>query len=219
MLLTNCTRERIWTYSADPYSRRPPLLDKTVVVLPLTDAREDTNKEMLFMWFVPLVPFGWTTLDTPEQASTHVASLAWSFDPEEDMAIAIAQELKNARIFKEVSFSRKATDGDLVLRGVIKSTFYSGEKYSYGLSVLAFPMWLIGFPYGTARNELHITLTLEDPGTKEVLWKHDSRRRKNSTSWIYTFKPDFLYEDLLKGTIKLEVLPSLKETFTRDAAK
>jgi len=195
------------------------LLDKNVVVLPLTDARESTNKEMLYMWFVPFVPFGWTNLNTPEEASTHVTSLTWSFDPDEDIARAIAEELNNARIFKEVSFSHKATDGDFALRGVIKSTFYSGEKYSYGLSVFSFPIWLIGFPYGTASNELHITLTLEDPGTEEVLWKHDSRRGKDSTSWIYTFKPDFLYEDLLKGTIKLEVLPSLKQTFTRDTAK
>lgn len=189
------------------------MVDKTVVVLPLIDAREDTNKEMLAMWLVPFVPFGWTDLNVPEGSSTHVTSLAWSFDPDEDLARAIAEELNNARIFRKVSFSKKATDEDFVLRGVVKSTLYRGEKYSYGLSVFSFSFWLLGFPYGTATNELYIELTLEDPNTEEVLWKHESRRGKRSTSWIYTFKPDFFYEDLLKGTMKLEVLPSLKETF------
>ena len=126
------------------------MVDKTVVVLPLTDAREVTNKEMLPMWLVPLVPFGWANLNVPERTSTHVTSLAWSFDPDEDVARAIAEELHNSRMFRKVSFSKKATDEDLVLRGVIKSTFYRGDKYSYGLSIFSFSFWLLGFPYGTA---------------------------------------------------------------------
>ena len=80
------------------------------------------------MWWVPFVPFGWTNLNVPEATSTHVTSLAWSFDPDEDMARAIAEELNNSRLFREVSFSKKATDADFVLRGVVKSTFYRGEQ-------------------------------------------------------------------------------------------
>jgi hypothetical protein len=219
VLLTGCTRKRVWTYSPDPYARGVPLVDKTVVVLPLTDAREPANKEMLSMWLVPLVPFGWANLNTPEGASAHVTSLVWTFDPGKDMARAIAEELNNSRIFRKVSFSQKSTDGDFVLSGVIKSTLYRGEKYSYGLSIFSFSAWLLGFPYGTADNELYIELTLQDPNTEQVLWKHESRRGKASTSWIYTFKPDFFYEDLLKGTMKLEVLPSLKETFAGVSVK
>jgi hypothetical protein len=68
---------------------------------------------------VPLMPFGWQDLNTPEGIQMHCNSGLWFFKPSEDLAKAVADELSSAQIFKEVFFTNRASEGDLVLKGYI----------------------------------------------------------------------------------------------------
>jgi hypothetical protein len=64
----------------------------------------------------------------------HVNSGLWQFRPADDFARAVAQEVDNARVFRETFVGNRASDADYVLLGEITSTKYEGKIISYGLS-------------------------------------------------------------------------------------
>ncbi len=100
---------------------------KSVSVPPFKDERPDKNSNMAAMYLIPLMPFGWMDLSTPEGAQSHTNSGMWLWRPNEDLAKAAAEEVNNARIFKEVFYTTRAAEGDLVLLGAIKSTEYHAK--------------------------------------------------------------------------------------------
>lgn len=212
LFASGCASQRVWTYKAESYVKTEPLVNKTVAVIPLTDRRENINKNMLGIGMIPLVPYGWQDMYTPEGGQRHVTSGIWLFKPSEDLAKAIAEELHNSSIFKEVFFTNRATEGELVLRGEIKSTFFKGKQYTYCLSAMGVYLWFIGLPAASAQNDLEISLQLEDSATGKILWAESYKKSKSATSWIYVMKPDFFYDSLLKEIMK-EVIPSLKAKF------
>src|SRR4030095_15672898 len=99
-------------------------------------------------------PFGSMTLETPEGVQMHVNSGLWQFRPADDIARAVAQEMENARIFRETFAGNRASEADYVLLGEITSTKYEGKIISYGLSAYGPLLWLFGFPSGHTANEL-----------------------------------------------------------------
>lgn len=211
---SGCSSQRVWTYKAESYVKTEPLVNKTVAVIPLADRRENINKNRGGLGMIPLVPYGWMDMYTPEGAQAHVTSGIWLFKPNEDLAKAIAEEIHNSGIFKEVFFTNRATEGELVLRGEIKSTYYKGKMYTYGLSVMGVYLWFIGLPAASAQNDLEISLQLEDSATGKILWADTYKKSQSVTSWIYVMKPDFFYDSLLKEIMK-EVVPTLKLKFAR----
>ena len=57
------------------------------------------------MYLIPLMPFGWQTLDVPEGQQMHIFSGMWTnYKPSEDYPKALAEELTNANIFDEAYF-------------------------------------------------------------------------------------------------------------------
>jgi len=161
------------------------------------------------MYLIPLMPYGWQDLKTPEGVQMHLNSGLWLFRPAEDFAKAIAEELNNSRIFKEVFFTNRPSEGDLIFKGEIKSMAYDGKMITYCLSVYGPVLWLIGFPATYIQNTLGLALQLVDSKTNEVLWQATYEKKEAHTSWIYALQPDFVYDSLLKEIMK-EVLPSLK---------
>lgn len=183
---------------------------------PFADARTNENNNRFLMYLIPLVPFGWADFQTPEGGQQHLTSGLWLWRPNEDLAKATAEELNASRIFKEVFFSNRATDGDLVLLGTIHSTRYRASLYSYGLSAYGAYLWIIAFPVGKAKNELELTFTLKDSRSGETLWDRTYREEQAQTSILYNLRPDFMYPDLLKKILMKVVqdlgaeTPSLK---------
>ena len=214
LILAGCSTQRAWTYKAEPPVSKAPMINKSVAVSPLSDGRENVNRNGLLMYLIPLMPFGWQDLKTPEGVQMHINSGLWQFKPTEDFAKAIAEELNNSGIFKEAFFTNRPSEGDLLFKGEIKSTDYDGKMITYCLSIEGPLLWLIGLPATYIENNLGLSLQLVDSKANEVLWQGTYKKTEGHTSWIYALQPDFLYDRLLKEIMK-EVLPSLKNKLAK----
>ena len=126
LLLTGCAIQKQWQYKSESESVNKAMINKSVSVIPFLDQRLSENSNMIGMYLIPIMPFGWQELNVPEGFQGHVTSAAWLWKPNEDIAKAVAEELNQSHLFKEVFFTNKASDGDIVLVGTIKSTKYNG---------------------------------------------------------------------------------------------
>jgi hypothetical protein len=74
--------------------------------------------------FLPLFPHQRIEYSLPESATDFAlrSNSPQQFNPKEDLAIAAAEELRASGIFKEVMVAPRASEGDLVLNGVVKFT-------------------------------------------------------------------------------------------------
>ena len=208
--LSGCTSQRVWTYSPEAKIELEPMLYKSVAVPPLVDERVNMNLNRSGLGLIPLFPYGWQTMYTPEGGQEHRTSGFWLFAPTEDFAKAIAIELENSSLFEEVFFTTRPSEADLSLRGTIESTQYTSKMYTYCLSLVGVYLWLFGFPSGSASNELILDLKLVDNTTDQVIWGFRYKKSAGSTSWIYSLKSDFFYDTMLKEIME-EVIVSLKK--------
>jgi hypothetical protein len=196
---TGCATNKQWQYTPEPESINKAKIDKTVAVPPLFDNRLSDNSNMIGMYLIPIMPFGWQELNTPEGLQSHITSAGWLWKPTDDMSKAVAEEINNSRIFKEAFFTNRASDGDIVLEGTIKSTKYNGKILSYGLSVEGPILWLIGLPCGTFNNELILGFKLVDKkNNNTVLWEKNYNQSISNTAWLYYLPSDFEYSSMLK---------------------
>lgn len=209
-----CSTQRVWTYKADTYIKTEPLVNKSVAVPPLADSRENVNNNLIALMYIPVMPFGWMNLNTPEGGQRHIASGLWLFRPPEDIAKAVAEEVNNSGIFKEAFFTNRASEGELILRGNLKSTFYKGDLISYCISVYGAYLWLIGFPAGSYENNLEISFELVKSSTGEVLWDGTYKKDYSKVFWIYAPGADFRYDQLLKDIMR-DVIQSLRSKFAK----
>jgi len=215
---TGCVaHQRAWRYSVDSYpTGKSPILSRRVAVPPFRDSRPDRNEDALLVYLFPLVPFGWVDYSTPEAGNSKITSFpAWHFRPTQDFAMAAAEELDASGLFKEVFFTSRASEGDFVLKGEVKSTRYWGKNITYGLSLYAPGVWFLGLPMGTIHNELEVEFTLVDPLTGESLWhKSYNMTYHKSPFWIYKMPSDFDYDNLFKAMMK-DVVKSLESTLSK----
>jgi len=209
ILCFGCSSPRAWTYKSEPFVKETPVINKTVAVPPFSDQRLNENSNAILMYLIPLMPFGWQDFNTPEGANLHCMSGQWIFRPNEDFAKAVAEELHNSSIFKEVFFTYKPGDGDFILRGKIESTKYNCKLITYGLSVEGPLLWFIGLPSAYVENQLQLNLKLVDQKSDEVIWEKNYLKADDKVSILYALKSDFLYDSLLKSIMK-EALPDLK---------
>ena len=215
LTMMGCATQRVWSYKADPYVKTEPLVNKSVAVTPLADSRENINHNRIVLMYIPLLPYGWMELNTPEGVQMHVTSGLWFFKPPEDLAKAIAEEINNSGIFKEAFFTYRASEAGLNMRGNLKSTYYNGKLFSYCLSLYGADLWFIGFPAGSYENNLEISFELVDSATGKILWSDTYKKDYSKVFWIYAPGADFYYDQLLKDIMK-EVIPSLKKNFSSE---
>jgi hypothetical protein len=209
LIMTGCATQRVWTYTADPSVRTEPLVNKSVAVTPLADNREKTNHSMIGLMYIPVMPFGWMNLNTPEGGQKHITSSLWLFKPAEDIAKGVAEEINNSGIFKEAFFTNRASEGELNLRGNLISTYYHGKLFSYCISSYGVYLWLIGFPAGSYKNNLEISFELVESSTGKVLWSETYKKDYGKVFWMYAPGADFRYDQLLKDIMR-DVIQSLK---------
>ncbi len=209
ILLIGCATQKAWQYGAEPEVSSAALINKSVSIPPFSDKRINENSNYVGLYLIPLMPFGWQDLNTPEGVQMHITSGLWLWRPNEDIAKATAEEIAHAHIFKETFFTHRSSEGELVLQGTINSTKYDGKMITYGLSVEGPLLWFVGFPSSYVNNELSITLKLKDEKNNVVLWEKDYREEDGSISWIYSLQSDFEYPRLLKR-ILLNAVGDLK---------
>jgi hypothetical protein len=192
LLLSGCATQKTWVYRANAYAAATTPAGKAVV-LPYRDARQNQNTNMIMMYLIPVMPFGWTTQETPEGVMQHVTSTLWNnYKPVEDYPKALVEDLRNARLFSDAYFDFKEGDADYVIQGTI-----------YGLSVYGPLLWFIGLPAGTASNELSIELACTDKRSgRQILAKRYSAPEYRATSFLYVMANDFNYPDMLANVNK-----------------
>ncbi len=217
LLLSGCANQRAWVYKAEPRVDSKPILNKSVAVPPLIDQRENSNTNAAMMYLIPLMPFGWQDLNTPETVQMHMNSGLWIFKPTEDFAKAIAEELNNSSIFKETFFTHRESEAELSLRGKILSTKYDAYMFTYGLSAYGPLLWFFCFPASYVSNDLGLELQLVDLKTKDVLWQQSYKKEDSRISLIYMMQPDFPYDTFLKDIMK-EAMPAIKSKLATTVA-
>lgn len=200
LLVSGCATQKAWVYSPNTYGDAPVISKKTAVVLPFTDSRENINENRILVYLIPLMPLGWANLNIPEGQQMHIFSGLWTnYKPTEDYAKALAEEMGSAKIFEEAYFDFKKGNSDIIIRGKILNTRYEGTILSYGLSVYGPLLWLVGFPAGTASNQLSVEMNCVDAKSNEVIFsKIYTAAPYEEIGWIYAMPNDFNYSSMLK---------------------
>ncbi|SPD74783.1 conserved exported hypothetical protein [uncultured Desulfobacterium sp.] len=203
-LASGCATQKSWVYSANSYGEASNQINKSVVVLPFQDARPNINSNYWAMYLIPVMPFGWQTLNVPEGQPMHIFSGLWTnYKPTEDYPKALAEELTNSRLFKEAYFDFKKGDSGCVVKGKILTTRYSGKMITYGLSAYGPLLWFVGFPAGTVANELSVELSLVDTQSDNVLFTNTYTAPEYSrVGWLYVMPNEFNYPTMLKDLYK-----------------
>lgn len=205
-LLAACSNSKGWVYRANSYaeSHSTQLQNKTIAILPFSDKRSNENQNNILIYMIPLAPFGYQNLSSPESVPMHANSSLWlNFNPKEDFAKALVEELNSSRIFREASFATSSRDSEYYINGEIFSTEYNSKLFSYGLSVYGPLLWYFGFPATHVTNDLQVKLSVFDTKTrKQIFTKTYAADHYGKTGWIYSLPSDFRYSEMLASVYK-----------------
>ncbi len=210
MLGSGCATQKTWVYRANSYPMYTSQSTNGIaVVRAFEDSRSPDNDNLVGLYLIPLMPYGWSEYAAPEGAPMHITSALWlNYKPTEDYPKALAVELEKANLFKDVHFGYGKENADYLISGRIINTDYLGRIFSYGFSVYGPLLWFVGFPAGTVRNDLEIELTCLDVRANRVILNKTYRADTRShVTFLYYLGSDFEYAAMLA-----EVYAS----FTRD---
>jgi len=200
---------RPWSYVVAARRDRAPVLDETLAVEPLVDARDHTNDSSEWRALIPFVSSGTGVFRDPTARagasnSTYRAAEPWDTSFTDVVPRAVAEEIDNARVFR---CARAGTDAaaDYVLSGELAATTVRREISFYGLSVLGPLLALLGPPHKWIDNELDVRLTLRRRGVVEPLWTYDLRAKQSATWNVYDFLAgrdiEFLFDHALAAAM------------------
>ena len=195
-----CTNQQSWSYRVQTAPTNWNESNKSVVILPFHDQRENSNVNNILLSQIPLVPKATTFQSTPEGQAGHVNSSFWlNYSPAEDFPKALSQELNASGLFEEAYFAFRKGESDFYLRGTIKKTEFKGTLYSYCLSSFGSILWVLGAPAVKVESELVLDLALVNNNSGEVLFSKTYDATKKDVSWIYNLKNDFHFPELLQN--------------------
>lgn len=199
--LNSCTTQKSWVYSPDSSPSSNVINDKAVV-MPFIDSRLNENKQNIYLYMVPLMPFGSAKFSIPEGSSVHANSGLWTnYNPKEDFAKALAQELTVSNTFNEAYFSYK-NDEKYSVKGEIINTDYQAKFFSYCLSIYGPVLWFLGAPATKISNSIKLELSVVNNDTGVVMYINTYEREIQHVSWIYKMKSDFNYSDMITEIYK-----------------
>ncbi len=192
-----------WKYTSEPKVYRKEISPYSLVVPPLRDARENENSlSGYFISMIPLVPYGTSTINNPDQRMNVKAV--------EEFSKAVAEEIDSASIFKSSSFQFNKTGGDLYLVGTLKNSKQIWNSTFYGLSLPGDLLWLLGLPNGKYHFYIDIEYSLIDKSGNVYFSKSYSADTSNYTG-LYYGAGDLGFEKILKQ-ISLKLVNDLQES-------
>lgn len=201
---------RAWQYHPNAYAPATAKAGKAVV-LPYRDARPDDNSNLIGMYLLPFLPWGWTEQQIPEKEDHHLTSSRWvSYAPVDDYPKALVADLQSAGLFSDASFAPSEGDADYVIQGTIVATEYDGKLYSYGLGPAGPMLWLFVLPVADAWNTLAVDLSCTDRRSgRQILSKRYAPPTYDSSSNLYVRESDFEFAALL-ATVNREFTEDLR---------
>lgn len=198
-----------WSYTPEARRERAPVVDATLLVTTFADERPRQTENLGYLYYAPLMPFGYQEFARPETERFHVASLRWHFEPTKDLARAIGDEIDAARVFRSARPASAAIAADYVMTGTLRATHCSTKLFSYGLSVYGALTWFAGLPAFHVGSELELDLVLTRLGGGPPLWRHTLRADDGHLAWLYAPGTDFLFPRMLKAAMP-DLLTSLE---------
>ena len=205
VLVASCSNTKGWIYKPNDYKQDNQyqsniFKSKSVAVLPFSDKRSNDNSDALMLYALPLSPLGYQNLSSPETTARHVNSGLWvNFNPKEDFAKGLVEELGKSEIFAETFFANSIKDSQYYINGEIISMEYKGKMFSYGLSIYGPLLWYFGLPASHISNDLEIKLSLMDSKLKkEIFSKTYKADQYKKLGWIYNLPNDFYYPEMLR---------------------
>lgn len=212
-----CSCNKTWQYRTKSI-KKAAVLNESVTVLSFRDRRPRENSNLVSLSIVPLLPYGWQNINLPEMINDHANTNFWFYNPKEDFAEALAEELNEAGVFKEavfVSYRDFAYYRDkaskYIVRGNLIQSRYDSKIYSYFISYMAIFPWLLGAPASYTYSDLKIELSLiRTADQKELFSKRYAAKPISNHHWIYNLKNDFVYDQLLQD-INQQFIADLRE--------
>lgn len=166
-------------------------LRRELILAPFHDQRPLKDEGVWVIALIPLVPYGTSHHERPE--SWRVGP----YKPLEEVPRALAEEIGRARIFSTVRLVKTGLEGegnaDLILEGAVRRCGLDRRVYTYGLSVLAAPLWVVGFPFRSLRLVFGAYVRVIDARTGETLWEYEFEVDEEDLQgmWGRSFDPDF----------------------------
>lgn len=207
LTVSACQNTKGWVYKTNNYDQSTSVVslkNKSVAVLPFADKRLNENQNNALLYLIPFVPFGYQNLTSPETVPLHINSGLWlNFNPKEDFAKAMAEELNSAGIADEAFFSNSTKDSNFHISGEVLTTNYNAKLFSYGLSVYGPILWFVGLPASKVANDLEVKLSLIETKSKKIIFtKTYKADHYSKVGWIYSLPNDFCYPEMLADLYK-----------------
>ena len=191
-----------WKYTSEPKIYKQPISQYSIAVPPLRDARDSKNSMAgYFISMLPLVPYGTSTINTPDYRM--------NVKPVEEFSKAIAEEIDNASIFKTSSFRFDRTGADLYLVGNLKKSQHIYVSTFYGLTPVGDLLWVLGLPAGKYKFNITIEYKLIDSNYNEYFSKEYSSSSSEIIGLYYNLG-SYKFEETLKK-ISLELINDLNQ--------
>jgi len=178
-----------------------------VTVVPFSDDRPSESFDHAWLWLVPLVLWNSNHADKIEDS---LPEQLRQFNPIEDIPKALASELQNKGYFKSVTFSKDG-DGELILKGRLTSTTYDETRFSYGLSLYCYLLYILGLPIATTGNELAFTLQIEEPQSRSLLWENTYKSDERGLRGIYYGSRSGLWYDVMLKELMPKILSDVEQ--------
>lgn len=188
-------RGKCWRYKPGIYNGSTMLFNKTAVVLPFQDKRKETvqSGNMLLCLITPVVNVACSSVKQRPEA----LSIAAGFNPREDFAKALAEELQSSNMFREAYFDEIPDNGNYVISGTILETIKDDTIYSYGLSFLSVPLWFVGLPAGSVVNSFSVDIISTEARTgRIVLAKTYTAPQSHELGWVYAAPKECNYSEM-----------------------
>ncbi len=92
-----------------------------------------------------------------------------------------------AEVFAQVDLSGKEepSGADLILEGAIWTSSLEETYYTYCISVLAAPLWVLGLPLGRTRVIFSGYCRIVEPTSRRILWDAEFQKSWTTLGWIY----------------------------------
>jgi len=201
-------RSPCWNYKATAHDSSNVRFDRIAAVLPFAEGRSDERRaDNFFTCFIPVaVLYCGSTYSRPETGMDFVKPPRRDnrpggikvFDPHKGFAMALAEELQSKNLFRETFYAPKPEASDLVISGTIHDMTMNQTMYSYGLSFLAAPAWML-LPVGSIENELSVELTCQEASSgRRIFSRLYAAPHYHKIVWMYAIPNSCHYAEMLR---------------------
>lgn len=164
-----------------------------LAVMLLEDKRgKDSYNRIPMLYVVPFIVSAGIAEDRIERTQylSKRANLGYpkGFFPAEFLQKAVAEELRQSNLFKEISvvpLGEEPEGADLVLKGELLSTRFAAKGRGYLFPPLTAILHFMGLPIFTLRQEVKIKLELLKAGEEQPIWSDTVYAKMTGTGGFY----------------------------------